>query len=85
MRAAPTNRVCSATTVRVTSLPISPNGSMRTARGAPHHPHTQGKIERWHKTLKNRILLENYYLPGDLEATSAASSSTTITAGITRA
>jgi hypothetical protein len=21
---------------------------------------TQGKIERWHQTLKNRILLENY-------------------------
>ena len=29
---------------------------------------TQGKIERWHQTPKNRILLENYYLPGDLEA-----------------
>ena len=29
---------------------------------------TQGKIERWHQTLKNRILLENYYLPSDLEA-----------------
>jgi hypothetical protein len=29
---------------------------------------TQGKIERWHLTLKNRILLENYYLPGELEA-----------------
>jgi putative transposase len=29
---------------------------------------TQGKIERWHQTLKNRILLENYLLPGDLEA-----------------
>ena len=29
---------------------------------------TQGKIERWHQTLKNRVLLENYYLPGDLEA-----------------
>jgi transposase InsO family protein len=29
---------------------------------------TQGKIERWHQTLKNRILLENYYLPGHLEA-----------------
>jgi transposase InsO family protein len=29
---------------------------------------TQGKIERWHQTLKNRILLENYYLPGDLNA-----------------
>jgi putative transposase len=37
-------------------------------RGAPCHPQTQGKIERWHQTLKNRILLENYYLPGDLEA-----------------
>ena len=36
-------------------------------RGAPHHPQTQGKIERWHQTLKNRVLLENYYLPGDLE------------------
>ena len=31
-------------------------------------PSTQGKIERWHQTLKNRILLENYFLPGDLEA-----------------
>jgi hypothetical protein len=31
-------------------------------------PQTQGKIERWHQTLKNRILLENYFLPGDLEA-----------------
>ena len=37
-------------------------------RGAPNHPQTQGKIERWHQTLKNRILLENYFLPGDLEA-----------------
>ena len=37
-------------------------------RGAPCHPQTQGKIERWHQTLKNRILLENYYLPGHLEA-----------------
>jgi hypothetical protein len=27
-----------------------------------------GKIECWHQTLKNRVLLENYYLPGDLEA-----------------
>jgi putative transposase len=36
-------------------------------RGAPNHPQTQGKIERWHQTLKNRILLENYFLPGDLE------------------
>ncbi len=41
---------------------------MSHTRGAPYHPQTQGKIERWHQTLKNRILLENYYLPGDLEA-----------------
>jgi len=41
---------------------------MEHVRGAPHHPQTQGKIERWHQTLKNRILLENYYLPGDLQA-----------------
>ncbi len=41
---------------------------MDHVRGAPNHPQTQGKIERWHQTLKNRILLENYFLPGDLEA-----------------
>jgi putative transposase len=41
--------------------------NMTHVRGAPNHPQTQGKIERWHQTLKNRILLENYYLPGDLE------------------
>ena len=42
--------------------------SQPDAVSAPFHPQTQGKIERWHQTLKNRILLENYYLPGDLEA-----------------
>jgi putative transposase len=41
---------------------------IRHIRGAPFHPQTQGKIERWHQTLKNRILLENFYLPGDLKA-----------------
>ncbi|WP_392665082.1 IS3 family transposase [Amaricoccus sp. B4] len=40
---------------------------MDHVRGAPRHPQTQGKIERWHQTLKNRILLENYFLPGALE------------------
>ena len=40
---------------------------MDHVRGAPYHPQTQGKIERWHQTLKNRILLENYYLPRDLK------------------
>src|SRR5262249_30469015 len=33
----------------------------------PAKPQTQGKIERWHQILKNRILLYNYYLPGNLE------------------
>ena len=43
------------------------DNEMSHVRGAPYHPQTQGKIERWHQTLKNRILLENYFLPGDLE------------------
>jgi len=46
---------------------LDDNG-MHHVRGAPYHPQTQGKIERWHQTLKNRILLENYFLPGDLKA-----------------
>ena len=40
---------------------------MDHVRGAPHHPQTQGKIERWHQTMKNRVLLEKYFLPSDLE------------------
>jgi transposase InsO family protein len=58
---------------------------MGHVRGAPCHPQTQGKIERWHQTLKNRILLENYYLPGDLEARIEPSSITTTIAVIMRA
>jgi len=40
---------------------------MSHVRGAPYHPQTQGKIERWHQSLKNRVLLNNYYLPSHLE------------------
>jgi transposase InsO family protein len=43
------------------------NRGIAHVRGAPNHPMTQGKIERWHQTIKNRVLLENYFLPGDLE------------------
>jgi transposase InsO family protein len=39
---------------------------MTHTRGRPYHPQTQGKIERWHRSMKNQILLENYYLPGEL-------------------
>src|SRR4051812_31408175 len=46
--------------------------NLKHTRGSPSHPQTQGKIERWHQTLKNRILLENYYLPEDLERQIAA-------------
>lgn len=41
--------------------------SMRHTRGRPYHPMTQGKIERYHRTMKNVVLLQNYWLPGELE------------------
>src|SRR6266705_1817487 len=45
---------------------LEDNG-IRHIRGRPYHPMTQGKIERYHRSMKNRILLDNYYLPGQLE------------------
>jgi len=36
-------------------------------RGAPYHPQTQGKIERYHRSMKNVVKLEHYYFPWDLE------------------
>jgi putative transposase len=36
-------------------------------RGKPYHPMTQGKIERYHRSMKNLILLEYYYSPSELE------------------
>ena len=35
-------------------------------RGAPYHPMTQGKIERWHRSMKNVVKLQNYYSPSEL-------------------
>ena len=55
---------CSMTS-RATSW-LEDNG-IKHIRGRPYHPMTQGKIERYHRSMKNRILLENYYLPGQLE------------------
>jgi len=37
-------------------------------RGAPYHPMTQGKIERFHRSMKNEVKLNNYYFPDDLRA-----------------
>jgi len=36
-------------------------------RGAPYHPMTQGKIERYHRSMKNVVKLQNYYSPSALE------------------
>ena len=36
-------------------------------RGKPYHPMTQGKIERYHRTMKNLIKLQNYWFPEELE------------------
>lgn len=41
---------------------------MGHVKGAPYHPQTQGKIERYHRTMKNVVKLENYYFPDDLRA-----------------
>ncbi len=40
-------------------------------RGRPYHPMTQGKIERYHRSMKNVVRLENYYSPWELERTLA--------------
>ncbi len=40
---------------------------MSHVRGKPNHPQTQGKIECYHRSMKNVVKLENYYLPGDLK------------------
>ena len=36
-------------------------------RGAPYHPMTQGKIERYHRSMKNVVKLQNYYSPWELD------------------
>jgi putative transposase len=41
---------------------------MGHTRGRPYHPQTQGKIERYHRTMKNVVKLEHYYFPWELEA-----------------
>ena len=36
--------------------------------GKPFHPQTQGKIERYHRTMKNVVKLDNYFCPEELIA-----------------
>ena len=40
---------------------------MDQIHGRPFHPQTQGKIERYHRTMKNVVKLDNYYCPEELE------------------
>ena len=41
---------------------------MTHSRGRPYHPQTQGKIERYHRSMKNVVKLEHYHFPWQLEA-----------------
>jgi transposase InsO family protein len=41
--------------------------NIQQINGKPNHPQTQGKIERYHRSMKNVINLENYYFPEELE------------------
>ena len=39
---------------------------IKAINGKPFHPQTQGKIVRYHRSMKNIIKLDNYYSPEDL-------------------
>ena len=58
---------------------------MKHIRGAPMHPQTQGKIERWHQTLKTASCWKTTSSKESLKPPSRPSSTTTTTTAITRA
>lgn len=45
---------------------------IRSIHGRVGHPQTQGKIERYHRSMKNVVKLDNYYYPEQLEESIAA-------------
>lgn len=46
---------------------LKQNHDINQVHGRPMHPQTQGKIERYHRTMKNVVKLDNYYCPEELE------------------
>ena len=46
---------------------LKDNYQMDQVHGRPNHPQTQGKIERYHRTMKNVVKLDNYYAPEELK------------------
>ena len=47
---------------------LKDNHDMDQVHGRPFHPQTQGKIERYHRTMKNVVKLDYYYCPEELES-----------------
>ena len=41
--------------------------NIKHIHGRPLHPQTQGKIERYHRSMKNVIKLNHYFCPSELE------------------
>ena len=39
--------------------------NIRHIYGKPLHPQTQGKIERYHRSMKNAIKLNHYFCPSE--------------------
>ena len=56
---------------------------IRHILAAPFHPQTNGKLERYHQTLKRDVNQLPYELPADLEATIVAFVSYSTTVAIT--
>lgn len=46
---------------------LKDNHDMNQIHGRPFHPQTQGKIERYHRTMKNVVKLDNYFCVEELE------------------
>ncbi len=46
---------------------LKQNHEIDQIHGRPFHPQTQGKIERYHRTMKNVVKLNHYYCPEELE------------------